>query len=95
MAFNLPNMEPAGGISRRGWKGECQMYKVIIDKVEGHGANFEGEGSTIEVALKRARKEMETEYGRGVAGFNYSTYKINVDKMTGETSVEYLQSFGA
>jgi hypothetical protein len=72
-----------------------QMYKVVIDKVEGQGVNFEGEGNSIEVALKRARNEMEADYGRGVAGFNYSTYKIRVDKMTGETSVEYLQSFGA
>lgn len=67
------------------------MYKVIINKVEGQGVNFEGEGSSIKAALNRAKKEMENNYGRGVAGFNYNTYKLNSN--TGEW--QYLQTFGS
>lgn len=73
-------------------KGNVDMnYKVIIDSVEGTGTNYEAEGSTIQAALNRAKKEMESDYNRGVASYNYSTYKL--DSNAGEW--KYLQTFGA
>ncbi len=67
------------------------MYKVIVDKVEEQGTSFEGRGSTIQAALNRAKAEMEESYGRGVAGFTYSTYKQNDNT---ESGWQYLQTFG-
>jgi hypothetical protein len=69
------------------------MYKVIISKVqfgESYSANFEGEGTTIQAALNRAKKAMHEEYTGGVHGYTYNTYKI--DSETGE--LKYLQTFG-
>lgn len=71
------------------------MYKVVINKVnfgESISTNFEGEGTTIQAALNRAKKEMNSEFPGGVTGYNYNTYKFNennIDKWV------FLQSFGA
>lgn len=66
------------------------MFKVVIDKAEGNRVNFMGEGDTIEEALQKAKELMEEDYGRGVTGFNYNTYKFDADC----DKWEYLQTLG-
>ncbi len=59
-------------------------YRVIIEKFVNQKTNSSGEGSSVEVALKRAKeelkKEMEEKFGEGIAdelSFNYAIYEKN------------------
>jgi len=76
------------------------MYKVVINKVNYNrislqDVNFVGEGSTKEIAQKRAEEKMRKEYPGDIFCFNYNAYKIIVPaygKSYGNLYEKYLSN---